>query len=258
MRHFALLSLGTAGIISSVSASGSAQVETLKVDHPRPLADAVRLFQAQFGWAVTYEDPRYIHPADLVDVTDKVRNPAAVPSGRRVIGPRGGPFAFQFQRPSPDADQNQIAEIVGAMIGDFNLRDYAGKFKIVSTKRMLHVVPMSVRGVSGQQVPAGSILDARVSLPSRQGRATVDALMTLFAAIETSTEQRIEMGTVPTNLLVQSRMDEGATDETARDFLERTLQATGRTLSWRLLYGQDYKRYVLNLTVVKDSARPTP
>jgi hypothetical protein len=108
----------------------------------------------------------------------------------------------------------------------------------------------------GRQAYQRSVLDARVSLPSQKDRNTMETLRTLFAAIQQATGYRVEIGTSPFNLLLQSRMEEGATDEPARDILERTLQATGRGLSWRLLYGADQRRYVLNLLIVRDHASP--
>lgn len=229
---------------------GSVQNDSIIVDDPRPLAEALRIFQARYGWIVTYEDPRYASQADVVDVTEAVRNPAAKPSGRRTIIPRGGPFSFGYQRPSPDSTLDRVAALVGTMVAEYNVSGYPGTFRVVRTDDMLHVVPASVQGRDGSPVPQSSILEARISLSPEKNRNTVDALVALLAAVRSATGQRVEIGTSPVNLLMQSRMEEGATDESARDVLVRTLRATGRRLGWLLLYDPGDQYYVLNPVLV--------
>ena len=131
------------------------------------------------------------------------------------------------------------------MVDDFNRLDYAGKFKIVTTARMIHVAPISVRSKGGAQVPHRSILETRVS-PVPPGRNAVEGLDALLAAVQQASGDRIVLGTIPTNLMVQSRMAENAKGDTVRDILERTLHETGRTVSWKLLFSPPDQTYVLN------------
>src|SRR5712691_5723123 len=47
---------------------------SLSVQDPRPVAKAIVMLEARYGWIVTYEDPRYAYADDIADVTEKVRN----------------------------------------------------------------------------------------------------------------------------------------------------------------------------------------
>jgi hypothetical protein len=136
------------------------------------------------------------------------------------------------------------------MVAEYNASGYPATFQVVRTEDMLHVVPVSVQGQDGSLVRQSSILDARISLSPRKDRTTLEALATLLAAVQAATGQHVLLGTSPTNLFVQSRMEEGAADETARDVLIRTVRATGRRLSWRLLYDPGDQAYFLNLHLV--------
>lgn len=71
----------------------------ISVEDPRPVAKAITLLESRFGWVITYEDPRYINPADLSDVTEKVRRdlhkfkPGKAP---KVLIPKGGTLDFEY------------------------------------------------------------------------------------------------------------------------------------------------------------------
>jgi hypothetical protein len=239
----------TTTVMIAVAATTGAQAAVLKVDDPRPLAEAIRQFEAEFGWLVTYEDPRYQHERDLKDVTDAVRKPAAVSSSRRVIVPRGGAFVYRFERPPANASRTQVASILASMVDEFNRLDYAGKFKVVTTARMIHVVPISVRSTSGEQAPQRSILDTHVS-PSAPGRNAVEGLQALLTAVHKATGYRVVLGAFPINRLVQSRMADSAKGDTVRDILERTLHESGRKVSWRVFYSPEDQTYILNLALL--------
>ncbi len=79
-------------------AQGVSQVK-LSVDHPRPVAEAILRLANKYGWIITYEDPRYVHETDVVDVTLSVRKdldkykPGEAP---KVLGPRGGVLELTY------------------------------------------------------------------------------------------------------------------------------------------------------------------
>jgi hypothetical protein len=58
---------------------------------------------------------------------------------------------------------------------------------------------------------------------------------------------RVVLGLVPTALLSQMQVEEGADAEQARMVLMRLLAASKRRLSWRLLYSPMEGTYYLNI-----------
>jgi hypothetical protein len=201
------------------------------------MAEVIKIFQDRYGWIVTYEDPLF-GDSDVVDVTEQVRNPAAEPSGHRVLAPKGGPLVVSFTKPAGDSTVAQIEELLTGLTAEYNARGYPGKFRVIQSAGLFHVVPQS------------SILDAPISLPPQEGRNVVGALMIILAALRRATGQEIVFGSVPHNLLMQTQMEEGMAFATGRDALARTLRATGKDVSWRLLYSRDLEQYALNIRVV--------
>ena len=231
------LMFGVGAVSCALATTQSRPTESRAVNHPRPLAEVLKTFQDRYGWIVTYEDALF-GDADVVDVTEQVRNPAAEPSGHRVLGPKGGPLTVSFTRPAAESTVIEVTDLLTRFTAEHNASGYPGKFRVIHSADVFHVVPQS------------SILDALISLPPQEGRNAVDTLTTIFAALGRATGQKIVFGTAPHNLLMQTPMEEGMTSATGRDVLMRTLKATGRELSWRLLYSRDLKQKALNIRIV--------
>lgn len=223
------------------------QAESLEVNDPRPLAEAIKTIEAKYGWIVTYEDPYFQNESDLVDVTDTVRKSAAKGPTQRVLIPRGGRFAFTYERPSPESG----AALIDALVAEYNASGYPGAFRVIQTAGALHVVPAAVQGDDGQLLRQTSILDVPVTLQAEKGRSALQAIEAVLTSVGMATNRRIGIGTVPLNLLRGAYMEESATADLARDVIARTLQATGARVSWQLYYTADLKKYVLNIHIVK-------
>ena len=58
------------GLMVAFLGNASASPNTLTVQDPRPVAEAILELDMRYGWQITYEDPLYIHYSDLTDVTD--------------------------------------------------------------------------------------------------------------------------------------------------------------------------------------------
>lgn len=69
-----------------LGASGQQPIQIHVIDYPRSVAAAVLQIEERFGWVVTYEDVRYVHPSDIVDVTEQVRRDGKMTD--RVLGMR--------------------------------------------------------------------------------------------------------------------------------------------------------------------------
>src|SRR5687768_12629780 len=99
-----LLGLTVVVVITTMLAvAGSSMHEPgkdrISVDDARPVARAAETLEQKYGWVVTYEDPRYAHESDLVDVTEKVRKdldeykPGQAP---KLFVPKGGQLDFEY------------------------------------------------------------------------------------------------------------------------------------------------------------------
>jgi hypothetical protein len=73
------------------------------------------------------------------------------------------------------------------------------------------------------------------------------ALSLLTATISSSVQSKVVVGTIPINLLAQSHIEFGASNESARSVLMKMWKATGRSLSWRLFYDPSLQHYVINI-----------
>ena len=61
--------------IATAHGHGSQVVNKIKlsVKDPRPVAEAILKLEDQYGWVITYEDSRFVHDSEIVDVALKVR-----------------------------------------------------------------------------------------------------------------------------------------------------------------------------------------
>jgi len=229
------------------------QVDSIAVNSGRPLASVIKEFEDRYGWIVTYEDPRYSYQKDLKDVTEAVRNPASTNvSGLRVVVPKAGPLVVSFVRPSPDAGASQVLEVVRSLVQNHNGSGYPGVFEAISADDLIHVVPTQVVARDGGIASNSSVLDVSMSLPTQEKRNAFQTIEAVLAKVESVTGFKIAIGTVPTALLVGTVAEEEVLNQSARHILARTLRATGKGLSWRLLYGPDVRYYALNLRIVND------
>lgn len=245
MRPIFINFLTAASILVPLHAPRSAsaiRAETLTVNDPRPLAQALLNFERAYGYAVTYEDPIFQHPSDIIS-----RSATSAPAD---LIPRGGRFTATFDTPPPDASESVVAGAVASIVDQYNSTGYPGRFRTIQSEHFVHVIPIAVLGVDGAMRTIVPVLDTPISISSEKGRNLFNGLRTIFAAITDVTGQRINIGTVPTNLFMQSAMEAGASNVPARELIVRALRATGRDLSWRLLYAPDERFYALNIHLV--------
>ena len=76
----------TAGLALVFSIAG-AETRTATVQDGRPVAKALESLESFYGVPITYEDPPYVNPGEIADVTAQVRGGQTV--GRRILVPRG-------------------------------------------------------------------------------------------------------------------------------------------------------------------------
>jgi hypothetical protein len=198
-------------------------------DEGRALKTVVRELERRFGWMVTYEDPAYLFAQEIQDV----RHIRRVAIDRPLLVPRGGPFTFSYTL-RRDLTSSPQEAVLGALLDEYHQTGYAGRFRLVRTGLVYHVVPAMTRDETGVLRPYGSILDRRISLPDREVDG-FEMFASFVEAIKRSGEPRLTLGLVPLGGRGQMRLRHGASDESARSVLVRILASIHPRLSWQLM-----------------------
>ncbi len=224
----------------------------LAVDSPRPLAAAIELLEARHGQVITYEDAPYESPADVADVTLAVRQDLAdYPAGRapRVLIPRPAKIEAGYLVAQSTGQPDDIATVVQMLVDVHAQSGNPGSFELRAGDAAWHVVPRRVTAADGNVRDVAPLLDSLVTLPDAD-RNGVETLEALCAELSRLSGYRVQVGTVPLNLLMHHRSRVSAENAAARDVLSRFLAAVGPNLSWRLLYDPGMRLFVLNVHAV--------
>jgi hypothetical protein len=228
--------------LCALPASMVGQGLAVTVDDPRPLAAVVANLEDKFGWIVTYEDPRFLHPQDSRDVTKEVRKTSRAGQAP-ILVPRGGPFTF-VEPSEIRSSAAQQPEVLQALLDQYAASGYPGKFAVRRTDSVFHVVPTATRNAKGAQQASTSILDKRIS-QTAGNRTVMDAVEILAA------QTGLSVGRVPVSLFRHTQLTQTATNDTARNLLLGILKATDRPMSWRLLCAPgEAHPCVLNIRIV--------
>lgn len=227
----------------------------------RPLSKAALKLSERLGYIVTYEDPQYAYSGDLRDATAEIRSSGA--SGPRIFVPAGGTLDLRRvllpEIKSIDAAGGVIQQALDAQ----DRSATGGKFKLLKTGDVLHIVPDRVRNEKGEWIPQQSILDTRISIP-RKPRSTYVMVEEICNTLAKAHNLRVVFTTPPVALNATNNEEQGADDEVARDVLMRTLASTGNRYGWTLFYTaiSDGNTYLLDLVQLPNpqsrANRPAP
>jgi hypothetical protein len=250
----AVLLLGALIAAAAVTQLSAAEnVKNLSVDDPRPVAEAVLTLESLYGWAITYEDPRYAHPGEVSDITEKVRRDLRdFPMGKapRVVIPRGGPLTVDYFVNAESGMPEDPAAVIQRVL-DIHAAGEGSSFRLLQSGRYFHVVPAQLKNRNGNVEEQRSLLDAVISVPPQQGDRR-ETLEDICHAIEVATRSHVVVGTIPERLFGQAISAPAVFNQSARDILTETLAGTGVALSWRLLYDPGLEEYVLNIHPVPE------
>jgi hypothetical protein len=215
---------------------------SVKANDPRPLDQAITGMNQHEGWLVDYEDPPW-GAGDLVDDTDLAWR-AAHPAAKGVTRVGGGPFVSNFSLGGDmsigSADEEQILDKV---IADYHSSGNPGRFEL----KRENAERFAVVGIGpGGDMP---VFDTLITIPVQE-RTVVDTIVLISRAISQKSGEKIELGTAPTNLVMQTRCRVGGEARPAREILSEVADATRYPLVWKLLYDGDTSTYFLNFSVV--------
>ena len=226
--------------------------ENLTVNDPRPVAEAVWQLEKKYGWIVTYEDPIYINSNEIADVTLQVRRdldqykPGEAP---KVFIPKGGELSISFYlNPDTGRPVEPPETVVQRLLDANSAVGYAGKFRLESNRRVMHIIPTGYKDISGAVISHPSILDSIITIPAQE-RTGLQSLELLCDAVSLSARMKMRLGTLDRNLFGNSRNRIGVNRVKARVFLMRTLETVNLYAghSWQLFYDPTMKNYALNI-----------
>jgi hypothetical protein len=132
-------------------------------------------------------------------------------------------------------------------------------FSAVSLSGVYFIVPKAVTGVNGQLIQQSSPFDALISIDNKN-RSGMALVSDVLAAMTQKFGVKIGLGTVPTNMLMQTSATAGASSESARSVLTKALtslrwsspsiSAPIPKIDWQLYYDANSKDYTFNAHVV--------
>ncbi len=241
---------GLKGFLSPrVSAVEQQQKDQISVNDNRPVASAIMTVETRFSRVITYEDAPLVHPDDTLDVTESVRRdlhkyaPGKAP---RIIVPRGGELSFEYGRKDP------IELVLAHILSEGERVTPSAAFRTEESNGIIHVIPRSVKGLTGETIPVRSILETPFQLAAQE-RTGMQMLEAWRDAVSAGAKKRILIGAAPFAMLINYKDDTGISSQNARDALTEILTRTakGKKLSWQLLYDPGQQVYAINIHAVQ-------
>lgn len=248
MKSLAILSTSL-GSLALLSFQEATVFMTISVDEPRPVAAALHELEHRHGLVVSYEDPTYVHEADISDVTQSVRQDLdQYPPGKapKVLVPRAGKIELEYPVSSETGNPVDPERLIERLLSVNRRNGNPGDFRVTRTSTMFQVVPLAVKDRDGAVGDAGSVLDVIISFPARE-RTGLEVLQEICSALSEETGASVVVGMVPDNPLARYKTTEGVHEEMARDVLYRLVANIGGKISWQLFYDPGLEMHVLNL-----------
>lgn len=229
-----------------VNSTGIQEKTKLSIKSGRPVAEAIRALERDCGCAITYEDPLYVHPSEIEDVTESVRRDLdKFPPGQapRVFVPKSRSLDFEYDLLLVKRNPTRVVQdLVAANKSQGN----PGRFRVEKGGQVIHVIPTAFKNNEGRLARQASVLDTVISPPSFN--RPLQVLREICNQISQKTQTRVIVGAVPLNRLVSDQESRETEPQKARDILVRLL---GPSSSWQLFYGPEIKGYVLNIHPVR-------
>jgi hypothetical protein len=250
LTQFTLLSIATAA-----AAEPQASIR-MSVRSGKPLQQICLQLADKFHLRISYEEA----PIRAKDVLIDQRT--ATGTVRKELQPMD--LTITVPNSLSTADEVSTREAFEKIVQTCNSAKNSTLFKAIYLGgRVIQVVPTAARDDAGRFQPFEPLLDTRISLPRKSY-----VLGELVAAVLDQISQRrsvaIVMATVPTNLFAQVTITEEATEEPARDILNRVFEVINGprlamhvpyvALTWYLMYNLDQGHYFFNIHVLPTEA----
>jgi hypothetical protein len=148
-----------------------------------------------------------------------------------------------------------MAGILRQLVAQANNEHADGHYRLQQIGNVFHVIPTHSRGLDGNWMRQASIFDASISI-STQERSAWEMVDAICNAVGVNVHIPLRLLQGPPWMVDGSRTVIGATDESARSVLTRTLAAMSRRLTWRAYYDARVNSYFLLLFIVPERAVP--
>ena len=196
------------------------------IDYPRPVSAAVLEVEKHFRWVVTYEDTRYVHSSDIVDVTEQFRRGGNRPT--RVLQMRNGNIDVTFLPPPGASIEARVGQVLQQIVQQSNAAGNTGEFRVDWVRGGYHVVPVAMKGKTGAIEPYTSILDTRITLPYQEENG-LEMMSRITQALTKGSGVTVSRGTMPLGVMERARVALDAQNDPARDILWRALCGVGES-----------------------------
>ena len=249
-RARASLALGFLAGLAWTTAAAATLPTSLEVavDDPRPLAAVADELERRFGIAVSYEDPPYSDPADLV--YSKVAEGVLIPAGS------GLTVEYGYDDVEGTGPMLDPLSILQAFVQQHEAKDQPGRFRVEEEDGMYFIIPERVRQGKAGLVAVTPVLDAVVGVPLAQPASAMSRLEEIVDGVALATGAEIRLGMIPGNLLTETTVTLEGGALSAREHLAALSAALPNPVTWRLLYDYDRQTYYLNLAIVPGANTP--
>jgi hypothetical protein len=212
-------------------AQGATESVPLVVNDARPVKEAVHVLFETYPVKITYEDPRYEYTGDLKDISVLVTKNSG--SSAKTFAPVGGALQTTYEISSDKRQPVDVLQALNSILDANKANGTGGRFAVLQSGDVYHVVPTEVRNSKGVWVKQQSLLDTRITFSSG-GEMRGDELMHgILKQLGAATDRWIGMNEgIALNTLFRYKGTVDVTDEPARDVLMSVLHSISPRLTW--------------------------
>jgi len=217
--------------------------------NPRPLEETILALSEEYGWQVDYEDPIYDPGSEITDADDPETRALHL-DRPRIMLPNGSAFRANYTEPTGSNREVSESRVLQSVVAAYNQTANPGRFFLENEPggRVAVVGVSRVPGVT-PETQRNAFLSTRISLPTAP--RTLDAtIQAILSAVTETANIHAQIGSGPTPQFLQTIVTIGGSNVAARDLLRESLDQSGRTWLWSMLFEPTYGTYYLNVLPV--------
>jgi len=202
---------------------------------PRPLTQVLEALRLKYKWVVSYEDPQFTAPQDLIAAQGRGDDHMQLPSG--------GIFNVDFPGGAGPDEEKTLRAVVDA----YNHSKNPGRFEVRQIPQGdFYVVGTGANDEKGHIASQPVVLDTLVALAAAD-RTITDTLNLICQQVSSQTHIQVTIGVSPRSLLDHTNVKIGGKAEPARDLIVEAVGATKKPVYWHLLFDPKSKGYYLDI-----------
>ena len=213
----------------------------ITTNDPRPLDNVLDALVHQHGWHINYEDPLY-GKSDILDNTA----PSWLkdhPNGPRAYVVKGG--AFDAKIPIDGYLPDDPRQILPALVKAYNRSGNPGRFEL----RPINGDEFDIVPTPTAEDPQKAILDTVMTFDTKDSDSADSNLKAFCDALSRENGQAVEFWrpypTGTSYFPAEAKIRLHVQNQPARDVLRKMLRQVTSTMSWRLFYDTDLRKFRL-------------